>query len=235
MSWENMLMAARRGEGPLSWARPLWRSAMRIRLPMVRPFWGFVYAARFTWKLRIWPLIAKIFYREPLLRYRATRLGRGVQLDGAIPLIFGNGRIEIGDDVVIGGRNTWTIGSKVSVDAELVIGDRVTIGYQNSITASVSVRIGDDTMLASNINIFDTPTHPISPARRLHHEPPRLDECSPVVIGRNCWIGSSAMILQGVTIGDNSIVAAGSIVTRSIPPNSLAAGAPATVKRSIAD
>ena len=235
MSWDDMVMAARRGEGPLWWARPVWRSAMRVRLPMVRPFWGFVYAARFMRQQRLWPFVAKLFYREPLLRYRASRVGRGVQIEGAIPLIYGNGRIEIGDEVLICGRNTWSVGSKVSSDAEIVIGDRVTIGYQNVITAAISVRIGDDSMLASNVQIFDTPTHPISPARRLRHEPPRLDECAPVVIGRNCWIGTGAMIMQGVTIGDNSIVAAGSIVTRSVPPDSLAAGVPAMIKRSITD
>src|SRR5882724_12509608 len=62
-----------------------------------------------------------------------------------------------------------------------------------------------------------------------------LAEVAPVVIGRNVWIGIRCIIMRGVTIGDNSVVAAGSIVTKSVPPNTLVAGNPATPIRQLND
>jgi maltose O-acetyltransferase len=75
----------------------------------------------------------------------------------------------------------------------------------------------------------------MSPRKRFLHEPYDLDEAEPVVIGRNCWIGGHAFILRGVTIGDNSIVAAASIVTKSVPANVLVGGIPAKVLRELPD
>ena len=95
--------------------------------------------------------------------------------------------------------------------------------------------IGDRTLLAGHISIFDNPTHPMSPKGRFHHEPYALEEAEPVVIGRNCWIGGSAYVLKGVHIGDNSIVAAASVVTKSVPPNTLVGGVPAKVLRELPD
>jgi len=114
-----------------------------------------------------------------------------------------------------------------------VIEDRVNVGYQNTFSVAVSVRIGADTMLSSRVQVYDNISHPLSPERRLRHEPFTLDEVSPVVIGRNCWIGSGAIIMRGVTIGDNSVVGAASVVTSDVPPNSLVAGNPSRVVRSI--
>lgn len=56
---------------------------------------------------------------------------------------------------------------------------------------------------------------------------------APIVVGRNVWIGSNSTILQGVTIGDNSIIAAGSVVTKDVPANAIVAGVPARFIRSI--
>jgi acetyltransferase-like isoleucine patch superfamily enzyme len=135
--------------------------------------------------------------------------------------------------VRIGARNTWTVGFKNSVDARLVIGDRVNVGYHNTISVAKSVRIGDDTLLAPDVQIYDNPTHPLSPAARLRKEPASLDDASPVVIGRNVWIGTGAIILRGVTIGDGSVIGAMSLVTNDVPPASLAAGNPARIIRTL--
>jgi acetyltransferase-like isoleucine patch superfamily enzyme len=135
--------------------------------------------------------------------------------------------------VTLGGTNSWVVGFKISEGAKLVIEDRVNVGYQNTFSVAVSVRIGAHTMLASRVQIYDNISHPLSPERRLRHESFTLDEASPVVIGRNCWIGSGAIIMRGVTIGDNSVVGAASVVTSDVPPNSLVAGNPSRVVRSI--
>jgi acetyltransferase-like isoleucine patch superfamily enzyme len=141
----------------------------------------------------------------------------------------------VGDDCTIGTRNTWVVGFPASRDPELIIGDRVSINYQTSISVATRVAIGNDTMIAGNVQIYDNISHPLSPARRRRHEPFNLDEAAPVIIGENVWIGNAAFVMRGVTIGDNSVVAAGSIVTKSVPPNTLVAGNPARAIRSIAE
>ncbi len=218
----------------MRFARPVWRKLLRVRIPVVRPLYGSIWALRPIVR-RLWGLALKILYREPMLRYRCDAVGLGLALEGPIPLIIGDGRISLGEGVRIGARNTWVVGFKVSEGAELVIGDRVSVNYQTTISVAKSVRIGDDTMIAGNVQIYDNVSHPLSPARRLRHDSFTLDEAAPVVIGRNCWIGNQAIIMRGVTIGDNSVVAASSVVTKSVPPNTLVGGNPARVIKSIAD
>jgi acetyltransferase-like isoleucine patch superfamily enzyme len=235
VGWSDVVMAARRGQGPLRHARSMWHAAVRVRLPMIRPLWGALYAERELRLERWWPLMLQILYREPLFRYRCESLGRGVTMDGAIPQVYGNGRIRVGDDVVVGGRNTWLVGFPWGGSAELLIGDRVAIGYQITLSVAARLTIGDDTVMAPNVQIYDNPSHPLSAGRRLRREPLRADECAPVTIGSNVWIGTSAIIMRGVTIGTNSVVAAGAIVTRDVPANTLVGGNPAKPIKEISD
>lgn len=227
-------MQARQGRGALKFARTGYKILSRIRVPVIRPLYGFaitmVRFCRFVWKL-----FTKILWREPLFRYRCETVGRGLILEGAVPQFMGDGRIVVGDNCTVGTRNTWDVGFAASERAELIIGDRVSINYQTTISVATQVRIGDDTMIAGNVQIYDNMSHPLSPSRRRRHEPITLDEASPITIGPNVWIGNSAIIMRGVNIGENSVVAAGSIVTRDVPPDTLVAGVPARVIRGIAD
>jgi len=228
VSWEGLVEAARQGRGVLRYARPARRALHGIRLPVIRPVVGTLYAL--TQIVRIlWHFVAKLLYREPLFRYRCGRVGRRLNLEGAAPLIIGNGRIEIGDDVHIGSPCTWD----VAPHAELIIGNRVSLNYRGIMSVAKSVSIGDDTLLAGDVAIFDNTNHPVSPARRLAREAVTSAEVAPVVIGRNVWIGIHCIIMRGVTIGDNSVVAAGSVVTKSVPPNTLVAGNPAAPVRQL--
>lgn len=232
MTWDDLMMKARQGRGIMRYAKPAWKSLQNFRLPVFRPFVALLYAER-NFRQIFWPLLAKVLYREPLMRYRCASVGKRLQLEGPIPEIHGNGRIEIGDDVRVGDRCTWVVGFKVSEHPEIIIGNRVSVNYQNLMSAAKSIRIGDDTMIAANVQIFDNVSHPLAPARR--HEPFTLEEASPVVIGKNCWIGTNSIIMRGVTIGDNSVVAAGSIVTKSVAANMLVGGNPAVPIKEIAD
>jgi acetyltransferase-like isoleucine patch superfamily enzyme len=88
--------------------------------------------------------------------------------------------------------------------------------------------IADDVMIGPNVSIV-TSGHPMEPSQRRASVIAR-----PIVIERNVWIAAGATIIGGVTIGENSVVAAGSVVTKDVPPNTLAGGNPARVIRSIA-
>ena len=90
------------------------------------------------------------------------------------------------------------------------------------------IYVGDYTLFAPNV-VVATAAHPILPEIRKYGS----QYNAPVHIGKNCWIGASAVILPGVTIGDNSVIGAGSIVTKDIPPNCVAVGNPCRVLREI--
>jgi len=234
VGWEDIVAAARADRGVLRYARPARRALRGVRLPVVRPLLGFVYGAT-QLALITSHFGAKVLYREPLFRYRCTRVGSRLNLEGAVPQILGNGRIEIGDDVTIGAPCTWDLGFNVVPEAELIIGDRVSVNYRSIISVAKSVRIGDDTLIAGEVAIFDNISHPVSAAKRRSRASITADDAAPIVIGRNVWIGVRALVMRGLTIGDNSIVAAGSVVTKSVPPNTLVAGNPAVAIREITE
>jgi acetyltransferase-like isoleucine patch superfamily enzyme len=234
MGWEEMVAAAREGRGVMRYARPARRALRGVRLPVFRPVVAMVYGGT-QLALITWHFAAKLIYREPVFRYRCAKVGTRLNLEGAPPLIIGNGRIEIGDDVTIGAPCTWDLGFSVVPKGELIIGNRVSINYRNIISVAKSVRIGDDTLIAGDVAIFDNISHPVSPAKRLARVPITANDAAPVVIGRNVWIGIGSIVMRGLSIGDNSIVAAGSVVTKSVPPNTLVAGNPAVPIKEIGD
>ena len=90
--------------------------------------------------------------------------------------------------------------------------------------------VGDDCLIAPNV-VISTSGHPILPILREHN----YVYNRPVHIGRNVWIGSGAQIMPGVTIGDNSVIGAGSVVTGDIPADTVAYGVPCKVIRSIGE
>lgn len=96
------------------------------------------------------------------------------------------------------------------------------------IVDDVDVYIGDYVMIAPNVTITAT-GHPVHPDLRIHGEQFSL----PVHIQDHVWIGSNAVILPGVTIGKNSVIGAGSVVTHDIPPDVVAVGSPCRVLRPI--
>lgn len=91
------------------------------------------------------------------------------------------------------------------------------------------IDIADDVMIGPNVSLI-TSGHPIEPSQRR-----AFVVAKPIAIERNVWIATGATIIGGVTIGENSVVAAGSVVTRDVPPNTLVGGNPARVIRSIAE
>lgn len=92
------------------------------------------------------------------------------------------------------------------------------------------IRFGDNVLVGPNTGFY-TPQHPIHPEDRKKG----IERALPITIGDNVWIGGSVTILGGVSIGDNSIIGAGSVVTRDIPANVIAVGNPCRVIRSISE
>lgn len=111
-------------------------------------------------------------------------------------------------------------------------GKNITVGKNVFINACChfqdhgGVTLGDGCLIGHNV-VFATLNHDFNPERRTSMIP------APIVLGRKVWVGSNSTILQGVTIGDNSIIAAGSVVTKDIPANVIVGGVPAKFIRNI--
>lgn len=111
--------------------------------------------------------------------------------------------------------------------------------FNLTIQDDAEVAIGDDCNFGPNVTIV-TPVHPMLPNERremlaANGEKKHLCYAKPVHIGNNCWFGASVTVCPGVTIGDNCVIGAGSVVTRDIPANSFAAGVPCRVIREITE
>ncbi|MDP3395053.1 MAG: acyltransferase [Methanoregula sp.] len=119
----------------------------------------------------------------------------------------------------------------ISPTSEIIIGDNVGLNGTSITSRSKKIEIGSGTMIAPNVIIVDSDFHPPwPPENRLHYPGNEYD--GEVKIGKNCWIGMNVLNLKGVKIGDNSIIAAGSVVIKDVPSESLAAGVPAKVVKS---
>ncbi len=159
--------------------------------------------------------------RAAVLRMRGARVGSKTRIGDAIrarrPWCIELGtRVEIEHGVFL---------KIVQDDARLVVGDYAFIGTGTEIDVEQAVSIGAHALIAPNVFITDH-THNSAAGVRLDEQGSRS---APVIIGEDAWIGTRAVILPGVTIGDGAIVGAGAVVTKDIPPNAIAVGVPATV------
>lgn len=110
------------------------------------------------------------------------------------------------------------------------LGNGVYVNSNATFVDDEHIYIGDNCLIAPNV-VFSTSGHPILPILREHHYVYNL----PIHIGKNVWIGSGAQIMPGITIGDDSVIGAGSVVTTDIPSNVVAYGVPCRVIREIGD
>lgn len=119
------------------------------------------------------------------------------------------------------------------------IGKNFFANFNLTVQDDAEVTIGDFCNFGPNVTIV-TPIHPMLADERREMlnaagEKKRFCYAKPVHIGSNCWFGASVTVCPGVTIGDNCVIGAGSVVTRDIPPNSFAAGVPCRVIRTLSE
>ncbi|HWJ98352.1 MAG TPA: sugar O-acetyltransferase [Acidimicrobiales bacterium] len=108
------------------------------------------------------------------------------------------------------------------------IGTHVFVNQNATFSSLAPITISDEVMIGPNVSLI-TSGHPVAPSQRHAALVGR-----PITIERDVWIGAGATVIGGVTIGARSVVAAGSVVTKDVPPDSLVGGNPATLIRSIA-
>lgn len=109
-------------------------------------------------------------------------------------------------------------------------GDNVYANFNLTMVDDTHIYVGDCTMFGPNVTVA-TAGHPIDPELRAKAYQYNM----PVHIGKNCWLGAGVIVLPGVTIGDNTVIGAGSVVTKDIPSNVVAVGNPCKVLRPISE
>lgn len=170
----------------------------------------------------------------------------GFTSNGNVQFNFGSGILSPSKSHVILGKNVklsgWII---IEKNGKVRIGDYVSINERTFIKCMNSINIGSYVLISSDVYIQDNNSHSIYPQdRRLEiegdpviggsgnehlHNP--INE--PIIIGDDVWIGRSSTILKGVTLGNASIVASGSVVTKSFPEYTIIGGNPAKILKSI--
>lgn len=156
---------------------------------------------------------------EKLYDYNATRPLEGEKRFQLLKEMFA----EIGEDSYIEPPLHANWGGH-----HVHFGKRVYANFNLTLVDDSHIYVGDYTMIGPNVTIA-TAGHPILPELREKNYQYNI----PVHIGKNCWLGAGVVVLPGVTIGDNTVIGAGSIVTKDIPANVVAVGNPCKVLREI--
>ena len=160
-------------------------------------------------------------FLEKLYDFNATRPSEGEQRAKLLSEMFA----EIGEGCYIEPplRANW--GGRY-----VKFGKGVYANFNLTLVDDTEITVGEYTMLGPNVTLA-TAGHPILPELREQG----YQYNAPVHIGRNCWLGAGVIVLPGVSIGDNTVVGAGSVVTKDLPKNVIAVGSPARVLREIGE
>lgn len=147
----------------------------------------------------------------------------------------GDGIVEIGNGVIFGYElsphfhDAYILIQSRCKNSIISIGNNTVFSNDITIIAQSEIKIGERCLIGDRITIFDCDFHEVDASTRTRS----TGKIASVNIGNNVWIGSLVTILKGVNIGDNSVIAANSVVTKDIPANTLVSGNPATIVRAI--
>jgi len=171
------------------------------------------------------------FYVNHFIRPQLASLGQGFTFVKPWHIEFFGRPIIIGDFVNILSSSDHKVRISIWSDRQdggrIIIGDYCLICPGVRIGSAAEVIIGDNSMLASGVYITDSDWHDL-------YNRIAMGKSAPVHIEENVWIGDSAIVCKGVTIGQNSIIGAGAVVVEDVPPNVIAAGNPARVVKHLA-
>ncbi len=168
-------------------------------------------------------VVGKLLY-EPMVRARFAQVGSNLRVS-SLPYVRGHAQVSIGDNCSFG---HISIASGKYHDApELTFGNNCHVSTGVVFIVNERVSIGNFVGIAGKVRISDSAGHPTDLERRMARQDMTLKDIDPITIGDYAWIGHSAHIQKGVTVGTRAIVAPGSVVVKDVPPDGLAMGVPA--------
>ena len=169
---------------------------------------------------------------EEIMRHQLKRLDRLYDFNMTRPTEFKKREemlremfAEIGDDCYIEPPFHSNFGGE-----HVHFGNHIYANFGLTLVDDTHIYVGDNTMFGPHVTVA-TAGHPIDPTLRAKEYQYNM----PIHIGKNCWIGAGALILPGVTIGDNTVIGAGSVVTKDIPSSVVAVGNPCRVMRDVVE
>lgn len=201
---------------------------------MVRPLHRALYEG-FHLARNTWHGFARAVWWMPVFLSRVETPAPGLKFYGSgMPLVLGPLRLVFGRDVEMVTAVTFA-GRTASVPAPVLeLQDGASIGWQVSISVGTRVVIGRNARVGNCSFLAGYPGHPYDPDLRAAGAPDTDDQIGDIILEDDVWLGTGCKVLPGVRIGRGTIVGAGSVVTKDLPPMVLAAGVPCRVIRPIA-
>lgn len=173
-----------------------------------------------------------------IIKHKFKCFGKYSYIRPRADYLFGERYIEIGSNTVIGKHvqlTAWDSNNGQTYYPSIVVGSNCQFGSYNHITAINCIRIGDGVLTGKFVTISDNSHGDTTLSTDLDKSPIKRPVFSkgPVIIGDNVWIGDKATILANVKIGKGSIIGANAVVTKDVPPYSMAVGSPAKVIKTL--
>ncbi len=159
------------------------------------------------------------------LRALGVRIGRGCTIRGFVRIVGDPRRVTIGDRCSIHAGVTFWTHDYGEGHGRIVLGDEVTCMWDVTFNSYASIEVGRLTAVGDGCYLQDN-NHGTAPGIPVMHQP---SEAAPIVMGEDVWIGARCIVLADVTIGDHTVVGAGSVVVRTLPADSVAVGVPCRV------
>lgn len=226
----NFILKVKRADTPFyAFLKGVGRAVFRFQIPIPRLF-DPVYKAIIYYRQMRYETsekLAIVFFRYPIFRVVCTSIGERLRME-KIPRVSGNPRIYIGNDVYLSGTLRVSAG-RIFPDPELRIGDRTFIGDGCSFAIAKSIEVGSDVLIASGCSLSDYSAHPVDPVKRVAGLQVEPHEVRPIRIGNRAWLGRGATILPGVSIGDDAVVGAVTVVTKDVPAGCICVGNPGRI------
>jgi acetyltransferase-like isoleucine patch superfamily enzyme len=230
MSIHEFILKTKRAETPFyARLKRIGTAVLTLQIPIPR-FLDPLYKVILWRRHMTWAISEKLsvaFYRYPVMRMLCVSIGERLRME-QVPKILGNPKIYIGNDVYLSGL-LRVLAGRIFPDPEIRIGNRTFIGDGCTLSVARSIEIGDDVLIAAGCSILDFSNHPVDPERRVAGLQVNPEEVRPVRIGNRAWLGQRATVLPGVTIGDDAVVGAATVVTKDVPPGSICVGNPGRI------
>ncbi len=208
------------------------KALRRFAMPAPRCIFAPLYFAYCSLRTLV-STLTRILWWTPLLKGRLEKVGRNLNLFGGLPFISGSLRISLGDDCRVSGHTTFSGRSCAQQVPELLVGNNVDIGWMTTIAVGRRVEIGNNVRIAGRTLLAGYPGHPLDAAARAAGLPETDEQVGDIILEDDVWLATGVSVTAGVRIGQGTIVAAGSVVTRDLPPMVLAGGIPARIIRHL--
>lgn len=171
-------------------------------------------------KLHDYFITALCYFRGVVRSNKFKEKGKRLKIGKGVRFVTRNFEIFAGNYVTLYSNVKLSVYGNDKKTPKLYLGNGVSIGDRTEVHVGDQVSIGDGTLISWDCCIMD---------RDYHKLDSNIERTSPVTIGKHCWICCNSIILKGVTIGDGAVVAAGSVVTKDVPPGTLVGGNPAKI------